>query len=165
MCATQVEWHSDGGLRWSYALDSSEGRAGRRCIAGHRNEKIIDCGTGKRSAWLPGKGSTIGGEMRNSSTSVLGRYPSRCLQVLTLWALQKGVVVVTTGSQAVRIADSLAAAEAARPSEGGAGPLQPLSEEDICRIDEAGSRLTYRKYWQKEFGLEQDWKRPAHSLT
>ena len=103
--------------------------------------------------------------MRNSSTSVLGRYPSRCLQVLTLWALQKGVVVVTTGSQAVRIADSLAAAEAARPSEGGSGPMQPLSEEDICRIDEAGSRLTYRKYWQKEFGLEQDWKRPAHSLT
>ena len=84
-------------------------------------------------------------------------------QVLLMWTLKKGVVAVTTGSQEQRIADCLAAAAAFEGRE--KGGVQVLSDEDVARIDEAGSQLTYRKYWQKEFGGELDWIRPDHSLT
>ena len=75
-------------------------------------------------------------------------------------------MVVTTGSQSQRISESLDVAEAAAGSDDEEAPVQRrLSWEDISRIDEAGAQLPYRKYWQKEFGSEQDWKRPSHSLT
>ena len=87
-------------------------------------------------------------------------------QVLQMWALKKGVVVVTTGSKQERMAESIQASRVAA----GSGPYYrgnalPLSDEDVSRIDEAGEKLAYRKYWQKEFGSEMDWQRPNHSLT
>ena len=96
-----------------------------------------------------------------------------------MWALKKGVVVVTTGSKPERMAESIAVATtfaAAGPTGGpvagatadaacGGPSVTPLSDDDVARIDEAGARLPYRKYWQKEFGAELDWQRPNHSLT
>jgi hypothetical protein len=35
----------------------------------------------------------------------------------------------------------------------GAG-LPRLSDEEVARISEAGKGLSYRKYWQKQFGFE-----------
>lgn len=115
----------------------------------------------------PGPGTVKGPDIYFWGSIVvhhLVKYESY-VQVLHLWALQKGVVVVTTGSQTQRISESLDAAEAAARSDDEEAPVHRLSREDISRIDAAGAQLPYRKYWQKEFGSEQDWKRPSHSLT
>lgn len=60
-------------------------------------------------------------------------------QVLLRWTIQKGVVAVTTSSKKERQAEQLAI-----------GDFE-LSEEDIKKIDEEGSKLQFRKFWLQYF--------------
>ncbi|KAL7751560.1 hypothetical protein RI367_003024 [Sorochytrium milnesiophthora] len=60
-------------------------------------------------------------------------------QVLLKWNLLKGHIVVTTSSKSERIAEYLQADNV------------ELSAEDAKRIDDAGAKLHFRKYWKEEF--------------
>ncbi|GAX72958.1 hypothetical protein CEUSTIGMA_g413.t1 [Chlamydomonas eustigma] len=74
-------------------------------------------------------------------------------QVLILWGIQKEVVVITTSSQEQRLREYLAAAAAAGSGDAAVGRVNLLSEEEMQSIDEAGSQLHFRQYWQEQFGF------------
>jgi hypothetical protein len=62
-------------------------------------------------------------------------------------------VVITTSSQEQRLREYLAAAAPAGSGNTEGGSVKLLSKEEIQRIDEAGSKLLYRQYWQEQFGF------------
>ncbi|KAG1664412.1 hypothetical protein FOA52_009734 [Chlamydomonas sp. UWO 241] len=67
-------------------------------------------------------------------------------QVLLMWGLQQGVVVVTTSGKRERLDEYVAAASAA------AGDA-PLTDTDVAAISAAGATTDFRKFWRGEFGL------------
>jgi len=80
-----------------------------------------------------------GGPVDDVVQSIAEKHKKTSAQVLWKWNLQKGNVLISTSAKEERLKEQLDLFSF------------QLEEDEVKRIDEAGKKLHYRKYWTKQF--------------
>ena len=81
-----------------------------------------------------------GGPLDGVVGALTDKYGRTTSQILLRWNLQKGCIVVTTSSKEDRMRDQLAITDF------------ELTADEVGQIDEAGAKLSFRKYFADELG-------------
>jgi diketogulonate reductase-like aldo/keto reductase len=75
---------------------------------------------------------------------IASKYGKTNARILLKWVLQKGHLAITTSRQEDRLKEFLSVETTDKDLV--------LTEEEMKEIDEVGSKIKFRKYWQEEFG-------------
>eukprot|EP00271_Cylindrocystis_brebissonii_P010444 TRINITY_DN26631_c0_g1_i1.p1 TRINITY_DN26631_c0_g1~~TRINITY_DN26631_c0_g1_i1.p1 ORF type:complete len:296 (+),score=56.62 TRINITY_DN26631_c0_g1_i1:120-1007(+) len=80
-----------------------------------------------------------GGPVDAAVEELTEKYKKTASQILLRWALEKGVVSITTSSDSGRQAEMFSVTDFS------------LAAEDVAKIDNAGKQVRFRKFWTSEF--------------